>query len=494
VTPLYRQGMTQVAAPKRVIGKQRNLDRNMNVSLIYAGIAGKGFDSIGQGMDSGWISHGLAILSAVTKEKGFDVDLIDLRALKSWDHFREELLKRRPRVCGLTMMSVDFNPVMESVKVIKEVDPSIVVVVGGPHPTIAPHEVLENPSVDYLVIKEGEISFPKLLTAIEQGELPEQRIIVGEMPDLDSLPYSDHDLFLNEWRKWGYQNASPEASFTDLLPPPFITVIAGRGCIYNCAFCKPAEDYIFGKKVRRRSVEHVMGELRVFRDKFGFKSFMFHDDCLIEDREWVTNFCHAYMREGFTQPFFCQGRADIIVKHEDMVALMVKAGLKGYFIGFESGNDRVLKFIRKGTTRAINIEAARISRKHGLSVWANYMLGLPTETKEEIMDTISMLKEIDPDYYSPAFYTPHPGSDLYDYCEEHGLSLITTHDSYSRNPNELKIKGHDHEFLQWALQESMRRKPINALNRKAKYYWGRYAKPRKVIRKLGRIVGLVPSQ
>jgi anaerobic magnesium-protoporphyrin IX monomethyl ester cyclase len=465
----------------------------MRVSLVYAGIAGKGFNSIGQGMDSGWISHGLAMLSVLAKEKGFETDLIDLRALNSWDHFRDELIKRRPRVCGLTMMSVDYNPVMRSIEVIKEVDPSIIVVVGGPHPTIAPDEVLENPQIDYLVMREGEISFPRLLADIEKGEPPEERVILGEVPDLDALPYSDHDLFLSEWRKWGYQDESPEAAFTELLPPPFITIIAGRGCIYNCAFCKPAEDRIFGKKVRRRSVAHVIGELRVLRDKFHFNSFMFHDDCLIEDREWVTEFCHAYMDEGFTQPFFCQGRADIIVKHEDMVALMVQTGLRGYFVGFESGNDRVLKFLRKGTTRAINLEAARVSRKYGLSIWANYMLGLPTETKEEIMDTISMLKEMDPDYYSPAFYTPHPGSDLYDYCEEHDLSLITSHDSYRRNPNELKIKGHDYEFLQWALQESMRRKPINAFRRNMNFYLGRYASPRKAVRKLGRMTGLVST-
>ena len=98
------------------------------------------------------------------------------------------------------------------------------------------------------------------------------------------------------------------------LPPPFVTIIAGRGCIYNCAFCKPAESLIFGKKVRRRSVANVMGELRMLRDRFHFNSFMFHDDCLIEDREWVAEFCDAYMGEGFTQPFFCQGRADIIVR------------------------------------------------------------------------------------------------------------------------------------------------------------------------------------
>jgi len=83
---------------------------------------------------------------------------------------------------------------------------------------------------------------------------------------------------------------------------------------------------------------------------------MFHDDCLTEDREWVIAFCQAYRAAGFTQPFFCQSRADIIVKNEDMVKMMAEAGLRGYLIGFESGSDRVLKFIRKGTKRQQNLD------------------------------------------------------------------------------------------------------------------------------------------
>ena len=117
------------------------------------------------------------------------------------------------------------------------------------------------------------------------------------------------------------------------------------------------------------------------------------------------------------------------------------------------------------------------------------MLGLPTETREEVLDTISMLKEIDPDYYSPAFYTPHPGSDLYDYCIEHDLSLITSHDQYRRNPTEVKIKGQDYEFLKWALDESKRRKPINKVRRRVRGLWQRYADPRKVANKLRALVG-----
>jgi radical SAM superfamily enzyme YgiQ (UPF0313 family) len=348
--------------------------------------------------------------------------------------------------------------------------------------------VAQNPQIDYIVTQEGELTFSHLLKAVRDGLPPQERILRGERPDLDSLPFVDRDLFLQEWHRYGYSLDSPEVPFVPELPPPFLTIIAGRGCRYNCNFCQPAERILFGPRVRRRSPQNVIAELRILREKYRFASFMFHDDTLTEDINWVTEFCQRYVEEGFRQPFFCQSRADIIVRHQDMVRLMAQAGCKGYFIGFESGSDRVLRFLRKGTTRQMNLEAARICHKYGIAIWANYMLGLPTETKEEVKETISMLKEIDPDYYSPAFYTPHPGSDLYDYCLENDLSLITSHDQYRRNPTETKIKGQDYGFLTWALQESQRRKPINQLKRATRRYGKRYASPRKAVRRLARLV------
>jgi anaerobic magnesium-protoporphyrin IX monomethyl ester cyclase len=449
----------------------------LKTSLIYPGIAGYGFNSLGKGMEAGWVSHGLAHLSSAARARGLHIDLIDLRALSGWDEFRQELRLRQPDVVGLTMMSVDYNPATEAARIVKEVTPQTITVVGGPH-------------FDYIVTREGEITFPWLLEEIRAGRRPANRILVGESPDLDALPFPDRDLFLDEWRKRGYTLDSPEVPFVPDLPPPVLTIIAGRGCKYNCSFCQPAERAIFGRQVRKRSPSNILAELGLLRERYRLRSFMFHDDCLTEDRDWVLEFCDLYSAAGFSEPFFCQSRADIIVRHEAMVRRMAEVGLRGMFIGFESGSDRVLKFLRKGTTRQKNLEAARICRKYGVKIWANYMLGLPTETHEEVMQTVSMLKEIDPDWYSPAFYTPHPGSDLYDYCVEHDLSLITSHDQYRRNPWEVKIRGQDPGFLNWALAESQRRKPINAVRRQAQALWGRYARPDKVVRKVRQRVGI----
>ncbi len=460
----------------------------MKTTLIYPGIAGYGFNSLARGMEAGWVSHGLAHISSAAKAQGFALDLIDLRALTGWDQLREELLARRPDVVGMTMMSVDYNPGIEAARIVRETLPDAVTVVGGPHPTIMVEEVAEIPELDYVVTREGEVTFPWLLGEIQAGRRPESRVLTGEPADLDALPFPDRDLFLDEWRKYGYTLDSPEVPFVPDLPAPFLTIIAGRGCKYNCNFCQPAERHIFGRKVRKRSPGNVVAELKLLRERYHFASFMFHDDCLTENREWVLEFCDLYQAEGFTQPFFCQSRADIIAQNEDMVERMAQVGLKGYFVGFESGSDLVLKFLRKGTTRQKNLAAAETCRRHGIKIWANYMLGLPTETKEEVMETISMLKEIDPDWYSPAFYTPHQGSDLYDYCVEQDLSLITSHDQYRRNPWEVKVKGQDPEFLQWALKESQRRKPVNAARRQAGYLWGRYARPDKVVRRVRRLV------
>jgi hypothetical protein len=117
-------------------------------------------------------------------------------------------------------------------------------------------------------------------------------------------------------------------------------------------------------------------------------------------------------------------------------------------IGFESGSQRMLDFMHKDTTVEQNFEAAEICHKLGIKIWANYMVGLPTETKEEMQATFDMIRKIKPEKPSGAFFTPIVGTELYDYCKQHGL-MVSEDPAVlgSRNPSVPKIKGVDYKWL-----------------------------------------------
>ena len=116
----------------------------MRVALIFPGISDCGFNTTGRDLKFAWINHGLASISASAKREGHEVDLIDLRRLSGWQELKNELVRLKPQVAGITMMSVDYDYGMKAAELIKGVDEKIVVVVGGPHPTLMPREVLQN--------------------------------------------------------------------------------------------------------------------------------------------------------------------------------------------------------------------------------------------------------------------------------------------------------------------------------------------------------------
>lgn len=445
----------------------------LKATLIYPAISIKGFGNLLQGMDGGWISHGLASISAASKAAGYSVDLIDLRALQGWDQFCQVLKERAPQVVGFTMMSSDGETVRTASTLVKKIDPAIITVAGGPHISMDPEDAASLPHLDYLVIGEGEEVFPRLLASFSRGERPAQRLQRGKRPDLDQLPFIDRQLFLDEWQRYGFAVNSPEVPFIPELPPPFATIIAGRGCPYTCSFCKPGEDMIFGRTMRTRSPENIIAELCELSDRYQLSSFLFHDDCLFHNRAWMKGFIGLYRQAGLTMRFFFQSRADLLIRNRDLLPSLHEIGLRGVFIGFESGSQRMLDLLRKGTRVADNVLAARVCKENGLAIWANYMLGIPTETKEEAQATVDMIRSIDPDYFSPAFFTPQPGTELGLYVQEKGLSLITGYDGLCRNPNMPKIQGVDYTFLQHALDESMRRRPWNRLRRMIFTFSGR---------------------
>ncbi len=419
----------------------------MRVEFVYPAIAGWGFDCYGRTIETSWVSHGLAVLSACVKAEGHTVGLLDLRRLKGWKEFEDEMRGRRPDLVGVYISSVDFNPALEAIERTRALLPQVRIVVGGPHPSLVIEEFLENANIDSIFIGEGEISFPRFLEEVPKGRNGKPHVVQGEKPDLDRVPFIDRTLF-------GPFEKSPAPEF---LPEPFMSTIAGRGCFFKCKFCQPAEAKIFGKKVRRRSVENVVEELRNLRRDYGMRSFILHDDCLTEDRRWVRDFCEKMRSEDGDLRFMCQTRSDLVCRNPDLVGEMADAGLRLLIIGFESGSQRVLDFLGKGTTVEQNFQAAEICREHGVGIWGNYMLGIPTETKEEVKKTVDMMRRIKPDIYGPSFFTPHVGSRLYEYCVEQGLWSPDSHDDFRRNAPAPKLKGMDYEFLFKALELSRNR-------------------------------------
>lgn len=423
----------------------------MNVTLVFPCIRGfGGFNSLGKNEGCIYIQHGLASLSAVLKSRGHTVNLIDLRECSGWNDVYDKMKTSQADFFGVYMSTIDFHEGAKIAEYAKTLGvPSIV---GGPQPSICPEYVAENTQFDYVFVGEGEVTFPELV----ENKDDFSRIVKGIHPDLNSLPIEDRSIFNME---------KILATMHAFYPNPFVNVISGRGCPFRCGFCKPGEDMIFGK-FRMRSVENLMKEIEFLADRYDYKMLMIDDDSFTLNPEYVAEFCDSY--ESVDRPFTIQSRADFIVRHPELVKRLHDAGCWMMVIGLESFNQRLLDFMNKDTTVEINVEAVKTCQSLGVKVWANVMYGLPTETKEEALETMDWIRKLKPFHHSPSFYTPIVGSYLYDYSKEHDL-LLSDDPAFlgCRSPTEPKIKGPDYKFLNGELYKlNGEREGAHSVNKK----------------------------
>lgn len=416
----------------------------MHVTLIFPGIALPGFDSFKKKptIDANFIDHGLASLSASAKAHGHTVDLIDLRALRDWQHFREEVRRRPTRVWGLTSWSLHYPDVVRAIRILKEEKEDAIVILGGVHATVHTAQVASNRLIDYIITQEGEISFVTLLNQLAAGEQPD-RVIKGVGPVLDDIPWVDRDVF-----DMAGELATP---MVPSLPTPFVTTNAGRGCPFKCNFCQPAERAVFGNRVKMRSQRNVIEELLYLKQRFQFRSWMAHDDLFFINHRWSREFCTQYRAAGFTEPYICQMRVDLICRYPDVIQQMAESGLAWAMIGFESGSQRILDMFEKETTVEENLKAAEICKTYGVKIWANIMFGAPTETRTEVTETVRMVWKIRPDHLSTSFFTPTPGSGMAAEMEKKGLTMVDPYNGSCRTPNAAKVKDVDYEWLTRAI-------------------------------------------
>ena len=407
----------------------------MRVTLIYVGVGVAGFNANRPKGDreGAWLAHGVASIGASLIRAGHDVELIDLRHLSGWDELFRVIQGKPADVYGLSISPVDSQFAVPIAAAVKHFYPASRVVVGGIHPTLFP-ERYNDVAIDCVVAGEGELALLDLLSAPEWP-----RVVRGRKPDLDALPWVERDLF--------DYHRELDCVFAPDQQTPSVTMLAGRGCPFHCNYCQPAENAVFGKPYRIRKPEGVVAELRFLKEEYNFKSVTFWDDTFTMSKKWIADFCDLYERENFGATIAACSRADIICKNEAMVERLASVGCDWFVVGLESGSQRILDLLQKGTTVEQNLEAARICRKYGIKIFGTYMYGLPTETNAEALATARMIDEIRPEHASPFFFLPIEGTRIYQFCKGNGLLLSEGGSIERTGAFRPTIRGVDYDYL-----------------------------------------------
>jgi radical SAM superfamily enzyme YgiQ (UPF0313 family) len=247
--------------------------------------------------------------------------------------------------------------------------------------------------------------------------------------DLGALPHPARDLIdMNAYAKAWYSltAASPELRGT--------SVIASRGCPFSCTYCQPTLDQLFGPRLRRRPVAHVMDELRELREVYDLDAFMLEDDTFIAHNHWALDFAHQLQASGLDFQWGCNVRADLVVKGPHLMEEMARAGLVQVNMGIESGTQRILDEIydKRITVEEVK-QAVEICNGLGLRIGGYFMLGAPTETLGEVIHTIEYAARLGIDEAAFNVTTPLPGTYLWDKTRELVGHDLPDFDYYQRS-------------------------------------------------------------
>lgn len=355
---------------------------------------------------------GLISLAATVRQAGHEVAIHDCNLYaQSFNQVLAKIRETKPDLIGITAMTVNISQGLDLAKRVKKISPKIITVVGGVHATVAPEHVLRDKNVDFIVIAEGEISFNNLLLAIEKnGDLKRvkgigykvgaKKIINERQPlieDVSQLPIPAYDLL--EFAKY-------RAPYT--ARHPFMSMIRSRGCPYLCTFC--GVQSVFAHKYRCQKPQRALEEIRYLVEHFGVKELSFKDSEFTLDVKNVEELCDLLISAKFDLTWNCNGRVNNV--NLKMLKKMKKAGCVSITYGVESGDQRILDNLKKGITPDQVRGAVAISKKAGLKIVTNFMIGNPGDTKETLEKTIKFAVELDTDYTYFGFTTPFPGTEL----------------------------------------------------------------------------------
>ena len=377
---------------------------------------------------------GIMQLSSLANQAGHKISL----GILSKENVFEKIQKERPDVVAYSSSTGEHRLYLQFNNKLKSLRPEIKTIMGGMHATFFPERTLKDGNLDAVCIGEGDQAFSDFLERVSENDnfsgLNNIMIKGGEFPklnpliqDLDSLPFPDRSLFYDN----GESGSNPIKHF-------FIS----RGCPYNCTYCfnKPFRKMYSGQKFsRRRSVNNIIQEIKITKDKWPLSYIKFYDDIFsLRPDDWLENFSERYRNE-IGLPFFCLMRANLMT--EKTADLLKEAGCKVVGMSIESSNAKIRREVLKRKMENEQIKKAyRLCGERGMSIQSNNILGLPTSKIEDDIATMDFNIECGPAQnvvVMAEFGTahPYPGTELGDFCKNEGIydpgdGFLNMHMSY----------------------------------------------------------------
>lgn len=377
---------------------------------------------------------GLGYIASYLRENGInDIRILDLTFNPSFELAKQQITRYSPDIVGVYASTVMFNDAKKIARMAKENGVPLVVL-GGPHPSIRPTEVIKLPYVDAIVVGEGEYSFWKIVEKFEEQEdvadlvgIPNTYVKVKNkicssnkryfIKNLDEIPFPARDLFEMELyiKHWFQLDAvAPNLRGTN--------VYLSRSCPFSCSFCQPTLKIMFGNFLRRRSPRNIIEEFIHLKEKFKINAVQSVDDMFFVGEEYIKNFCNELIKERVEMIWGCQSRVDTIPSLETL-KLAYKAGLRMVSLGIESASERILKLYNKGITPNQVRSVVRKLKSVGIKVRGYFILGAPTESVKEIQETIKFAASLDLDEAAFSILTPFPGTYIYEIAKKKGWEI-----------------------------------------------------------------------
>lgn len=396
-----------------------------------------------------WQDHGLGLLRTILHQNGITTDLLSTRAVTSWSQLQKKL--KGYEMLLMNVRSYTFPVARKSAQLFKEVNPQGLVLTGGMHATVAVEEMAEVEAFDRICQGPGE----NIIVDLVKDPLAFPRVQVGMgAKSMADWPIIDRTLWPKpHWRlrrkfNWPLE---PECGWG---PAPVATILTSRVCPWQCVFCNE-NSYI--PNMGRKPVETVIEELNHLDNKYGVGSIVIHDSMFFQNPSWLKEWIDKYPRKANkVWPYWAAARSDTVRQWPDLFeALVRETNWTTISIGFESGSDRILRLLNKECTEADNQFTIELVNRLGDEMvregkqppmfWANIMLGIPGETREDAIKTMQMLKSMRWVFPSISYYAPYPGSALGYQLIAEGKSLMSK-DNYHRFPGDEKVKGVDYQF------------------------------------------------